>query len=421
MEQSLLPLLPHLLQLAPNLTARVLEFFPQLLGQRPRASVLAARTRDAPAGDDAELAAEAPAVDVGALDVLGAGDVDDAAPLALALAALAVRELLVGGEAGPHGAHGALVRGDGVPGRAEEAGEVEGGGHEEGDEGGQAGDGGGDYAGVGQVHLGAGGGGGGGGGQEGGDVGPRRGQLGGQDEEVGEALGRLVGLGGAQALQVVQREVVRVGGRAREPDDARLGGHEGREPVREQVVPEDVGGEDLAEGRLGGGGFGGACGRRCRRRRRRRLSRGHGPDAADLVGRIGGGVEEIRAQLPQRPGPVEAGPASDAGVADQGIDAPAALQQLVRQRLDRRQLGEVDRDAFELDPGLQEKTGVGCAAIGRSEGALQVSVELLQRLLCLLRVSCREEDVDGLGLRPGVEEVIDETAAYREAQPADRL
>jgi hypothetical protein len=76
-------------------------------------------------------------------------------------------------------------------------------------------------------------------------VGCRGREVRGQDQQVCEALGGFVGVVGAEALDVGEGEEVREGCYAADPDYAAGRGEEGREPVREQVVAEDVCGEDL--------------------------------------------------------------------------------------------------------------------------------------------------------------------------------
>ena len=71
--------------------------------------------------------------------------------------------------------------------------------------------------------------------------------MGGEDEEIREALGGFVGCVGGEGLGVVWGESGRQGGDAGDPDYTRGGREKRCQPVREHVVAEDVCCEDLAQ------------------------------------------------------------------------------------------------------------------------------------------------------------------------------
>lgn len=277
--ENLLPLLPQLLHLPPDLGARLLELGEALLADVDDAPLppdaLPEDARDAvlvPVLVFPALypALPAPALDLGPLDVDGEGAVRGAAPLDALGGALVEGGLGLQDDVG--GRLGARVGVDRVPGGAGPAGEGEGElvGPEE--EPGQGEEGAGHDARVGEVHprpdhrffivvvaiivvvvvvVGC---------EVGRGVLAHRGERVRQGEHVGQALGRLVGGGaGPEGLQVRGGEDVAHGLDARRPDYAAgsQGGpgrpvEEGQEAAGQEVVAEDAGGEDFSQQRFVG-------------------------------------------------------------------------------------------------------------------------------------------------------------------------
>lgn len=120
-------------------------------------------------------------------------------------------------------------------------------------------------------------------------------------------------------------------GDAAYPDYAAGGVEEGREPVREHVVAEDICCEDLAQRR---GGFFAA--------HREAFLFGQSADFGVLVCRPCGCLDDVGEHCPDCFGVVCACPAADASVPHDGVEFLASLEELLGERFDGDELSEVD-------------------------------------------------------------------------------
>lgn len=148
--QPFLPRHPQPLHLLPALPSQLLKSLP----------ILSSHISEAPPGSDpanhvplTHPSPQTPTFHRRPNDSLVPHPVADTAPFALPLPLLDIRELVLVGQCEPDGRTGPFVRGDGVPGRAEPAGYVEGQNAEVEGYQGEGDDGGGADAGVGDVDF----------------------------------------------------------------------------------------------------------------------------------------------------------------------------------------------------------------------------------------------------------------------------
>jgi len=219
-------------------------------------------------------------------------------------------------------------------------------------------------------------------------------QRGGQHHQVRKPLGAIVRVLAPQPLQVAHRQILRPRLQRRDPHDAsalaglaaRGHGQQRHQLVRQDVVAEDVGAEDLAEARLLGilvpirlycsaGDRLGGCAPQERRLRRRERGRHRERQPLPVRDRLG----EPRERAPDRGRPGDAGPAADAGVEVEDVEArdvdagearaavlcrrtaqPGALAaQEGGESVDAAEIAEVDFGAEEVHAG-----GGGAPVVG---------------------------------------------------------
>jgi len=129
-------------------------------------------------------------------------------------------------------------------------------------------------------------------------------------------------------------------------------------------------------------------------------------------------MHNIRQDTPRPPQVIDVRPARKTRVPDHGIQPLASDEEILRQRLDRQEFGQINQDALQLHARLEQQTDPQRAAIGLAQRLLEVRIEAAQRVVAFARVAGGEEEVQGLGLGAGEEEFVDETAAGCEAEAA---
>lgn len=138
-------------------------------------------------------------------------------------------------------------------------------------------------------------------------------------------------------------------------------------------------------------------------------------DLRVLVCRPCARLQDVGEQRPGSSRPVCAGPAANASVPHDSIKLLPTLEQLLRKRLHRHQLCKIHQNSFDFHTLLQQQADPHRLAIGLPKRLLNVRIQPYARVLALFRIASGVEDVQGLGLRAGEEELVDETAAGVEA------
>lgn len=102
-------------------------------------------------------------------------------------------------------------------------------------------------------------------------------------------------------------------------------------------------------------------------------------------------MDEIGCDTPDGVQPVQTIPVGDSGIPDDDVKLLAAADELFGQRLDGRELQQVDEDALDLDARLEEEADAERLAIGVAQSLLEVRLRTPQRVLAFARIAGREE------------------------------